>query len=173
MTTLSVHIPVIETERLRLRGPVLADLAPYRDFLTSSRAAFVGGPFAPEQTFPKLAAIAGYWVLRGYGRWIVADRQTDQALGLVGLIHPDWYDEVELGWTLFNGEGQGLAQEAATAARSFAYETLGLPALMSLCAADNPRSVALARRMGCIPDGQFDYPGHGPVDRYRHPKEAA
>ncbi len=173
MTSLGAPIPVIETARLRLRGPVLADLDAYRGFLTSPRAGFVGGPFAAHEAFPKLAAVAGTWALLGYGRWVVADRASDAALGLVGLIHPDWYDELELGWTLFAGEGRGIAQEAALAARRFAYETLGLGPLMSLCAADNARSVALARRLGCTPDGAFDYPGHGPVDRYRHPREAA
>lgn len=171
MTALT--IPVLETDRMRLRGPVMADLPAYAAFLASPRSIPTGGPYPAEEAFTKLATIAGHWVLRGYGRWVVADRVTDEALGIVGLIHQDWKPETELGWTLFSREGEGMAYEAALAARHYAAQVLCFPRLMSLCAADNPRSVALAKRLGCTLDGQIDHPRAGPIDVWRHPAEVA
>lgn len=167
-------IPVIETARLRLRAPEARDFDAYADFRGSDRARPLGGPFTRAQAFDQLCTIIGHWSLRGFGRWMVADRATDAPLGIVGLLRPVSWPEPELAWSLFAAaEGRGIAHEAALAARDHAYRTLGWTTLISLVAEDNTRSAALARRLGCAPEPAFVHPEMGPIPVWRHPSPEA
>ena len=169
MTT-TLAIPTIETERLRLRAPVMRDFDAHAAFRASDRSRTVGGPFTRADSFTHLCALAGHWQLRGYGRWIVADRETDAPLGIVGLYHPEDWPEPEIGWSVYDAaEGRGIAYEAALATRRHAYGTLGWTTVVSLVAADNTRSLALARRMGATQDGIHHHPTHGALQIWRHP----
>lgn len=164
------RIPEIETERLRLRLPVASDLDAHLTFRASERSAGVGGPFDAASSFHHLAAVVGQWQLRGYGRWMVSDRHTDQPLGLVGIYHPLEWPEPEIGWSVYEAsEGRGVAYEAALAVRSFVFATLGWNRIVSLITADNQRSVRLAERLGCMKEGIFEHPEYGPLDVWLHP----
>ncbi|MDB5658757.1 MAG: N-acetyltransferase, partial [Cypionkella sp.] len=66
-------------------------------------------------------------------------------------------------------EGRGLAYEAALAARAHAYTALGWKTAISLIAAENLRSKALAQRMGCSLDGEFIHETFGVSQIWRHP----
>lgn len=167
-----VLIPVLTTDRLTLRAPRIEDFAAYAGFRASPRTVTVGGPFNEREAFQQLCAILGHWHLRGFGRWMIADRDTDAPVGIVGLYHPEGWPEPELAWSVFDGaEGKGIAYEAALAARAHAYDALHMPPLASLVDPTNARSVALARRMGCTPEGTYDHPDHGTLHIWRHPKE--
>lgn len=167
----TVTIPTFETERLRLRCPRLSDLDAYADFRASERAVHVGGPIGRGQSFDKLCAMIGHWHLRGYGRWIIADKTDDTPLGMTGLMFPEGWPEPEIAWSLFaKAEGRGIALEAALAARAYAYDTLGWTRLISCIAPANTRSVVLAERMGAARERTFDLPGIGPLDIWRHPQ---
>jgi ribosomal-protein-alanine N-acetyltransferase len=175
VTGIAVHIPTIETERLRLRAPMPGDFEAYAAFRASERAQILGGPNPRAEAFHMFCALIGHWHMRGFGRWIVADRATDEALGVVGLYFPADWPEPEIGWSVFEtAEGKGIALEAALASRAYAYGTLGWPRVVSLVVPHNTRSAALARRMGCVQDGQYPHPAYGPMDIWRHlPPEAA
>ncbi|MBF9028916.1 GNAT family N-acetyltransferase [Rhodobacterales bacterium HKCCE3408] len=163
-------IPTLTTERLTLRAPAMSDFDAYADFRASERASFVGGPNTRMESWQQFCAIAGQWVVRGYGRWIAADRETDEPLGVVGLHHPLEWPEPEIGWSMFAaGEGRGLAYEAALGARDYAYRTLGWTTVVSLIDPQNERSMALGARMGCRADGVFQHPVFGPLHIWRHP----
>ncbi len=169
MTT-TITIPTLTTERLTLRAPRLSDLDAYAAFRASPRASFVGGPHTRQQSFDGLCAIVGQWQMRGYGRWIIADRQTDEPLGTVGLYHPEDWPEREIAWTLFDGaEGRGIAYEAARAARTYAYTEAGWTTAISLIDAKNTRSAALAKRLGAQVERVYDHPEFGAMDIWRHP----
>ena len=156
---------------MRLRLPEARDFEAYASFRASDRARSVGGPHDRADSFVSLSAIVGQWALRGYGRWLVADRETDAALGVVGIYHPEDWPEAEIGWTVFeHAEGRGIALEAAVAARSYAYDTLNWPRIVSLVDDANTRSVALARRMGAEPEEVFAHPTFGDLRIWRHVK---
>jgi ribosomal-protein-alanine N-acetyltransferase len=166
----TVHIPTIDTDRLRLRAPRLSDFDTYADFRGGERSRTLGGPFPRAESFNHLCGVVGHWHLRGYGRWIVADRATDAPLGLVGLFYPEGWPEPEIGWSMFDaGEGRGYAAEAALATRSYAYGTLGWTTVASLIAPGNTRSEALARRLGCTPERDVPHPVYGTLTIWRHP----
>ena len=174
MTGTTLHIPTLETARLRLRAPSWADFQAYADFRGSARAAYAGGPFTRAHAFDQFTAIAGHWLIRGFGRWIVADRQSDRALGLVGGYYPEGWLEPEIAWAMFaEAEGKGIAFEAAQAARAYAYDTLGWSSAVSLIAPDNARSAALAQRLGATREGVYHHESFGALDVWRHPSAAA
>ena len=105
-------IPTLQTERLILRAPRDNDFEAYADFRTSERARTVGGPYSRAQAFEQLCAIIGHWSLRGYGRWMVADRDTDAPLGIVGLYYPEDWPEPEIAWSVFaDAEGRGIGDQ--------------------------------------------------------------
>jgi ribosomal-protein-alanine N-acetyltransferase len=169
VTGTTLHIPTVETAQLRLRAPVASDFEAYAAFRASERARILGGPNDRAEAFQMFCALVGHWHLRGYGRWIVADRATDEPLGVVGIYHPADWPAAEIGWSVFDAaEGRGIAHEAALATRDYAYSTLGWTTIVSLIRPDNTRSIALARRMGCTIDGQHPHPVYGPLDIWRH-----
>lgn len=171
---MTVVIPTLLTDRLSLRMPRMEDAGPMADYLVSDRSKTVGGPFPAGDAFTRLCAMIGHWQLRGFGRWIIADRTTDEALGVTGLFQPEGWPEPELAWTVFNtAEGRGIAFEAAQAARDYAYDALGWATLISAVDPANTRSVALAERMGCWADGTFDHATYGTLHIWRHPKPEA
>ena len=163
-------IPTVTTERLVLRAPDPSDFTAYAAFRGSDRAKTVGGPFTEAQAFNQYCAIIGHWTMRGYGRWIVADKTTDEPLGVVGIFYPVDWPEPEVAWSMFAaGEGKGYAYEAAKASRAWAYETLGLERLISLVDPENARSVALAKRLGCVEGGTYIHETHGTLFYWIHP----
>lgn len=163
-------IPTLETERLILRAPGQQDLDAYADFLASERSRMVGGPLNRIDAWRSLAAIVGHWSLRGFGRWALDTKSGETSLGFVGLHFPEGWPEPEIAWTLFgNNEGNGYAQEAARAARDFAYKTLNWTRSISLIDPANHRSVALAKRMGATPGEVFNHPTFGPLTVWQHP----
>ncbi|GGX44206.1 GNAT family acetyltransferase [Tateyamaria omphalii] len=168
--TVTFSAPELETERLILRAPDLSDFDAFAAFYASPRASFVGGPLSRELSWRSLALEAGHWVLRGFGRWTVIEKETKATVGIVGLWHPEGFPENELGWDLFDGAtGKGYATEAGRAARDYAYGTLGWTTLTSLIAVGNDGSRRVAERLGASYDRDFTHERFGDMQVWRHP----
>ena len=171
---LQIDVPILETERLRLREPRESDLADEAKFFQSERARFVGGTMNEAQTWRSIATLVGHWAFRGYGFWGVEEKQSGTYLGHVGLWYPLGWPEPEIGWTLMeHAEGKGFAFEAAVASRKYAYETLGWKTAISLIDPGNARSIKLAERLGATLDGKFHHGDYGDMHIYRHPNPDA
>ena len=164
-------VPVLETARLHLRAPVMADFDVMAAFAASPRAAFVGGSISRALAWRAFCHMTGHWVHRGFGPFVFCDRATGAPLGWSGPWFPEGWPEPEIAWTLWDAqaEGKGYAFEAATATRAFAHDVLGWSTAISLIHVDNARSAALARRMGCVPDGVFTHEQFGQSTIWRHP----
>lgn len=171
MTPALTHTPVLETERLRLRAPLPADFEAWAAYKATDRARFTGGPQDRPQAWRGFCGLIGHWAVRGYGMFMLTRPGSDAALGLVGPWFPEGWPGREIGWMLFDpaDEGQGLAQEAALAARAHAYDVLGWSTAISLIDPDNGPSAALARRLGCVAEGMAPLPGFGSAEVWRHP----
>jgi len=70
-------------------------------------------------------------------------------------------------------EGKGIAYEATLAAREYAYRVLGWDNCVSLIDPTNSRSLGLAARLGCVPDGTYEHTDFGTLHLHRHPSAAA
>ena len=164
-------IPVLETERLILRGPKPADTDGYVQFMMTKRAQYVGGNVPESDAWRAFAKEVGHWLIRGFGMWAVTEKGDDTCLGYVGCWEPAGWPEKELGWTLWEqAEGKGIGYEAALAAREYAYGTLGWTTAVSYIDRPNHRSIALAERLGCSRDRGAATPAGEDCLVYRHPR---
>ncbi|MBD3664656.1 GNAT family N-acetyltransferase [Sulfitobacter aestuariivivens] len=174
MTTMTDTIPVVDTDRLRLRAPRLADLPALTDFFASPQSHTVGGPRDDLGSAMSLNATIGHWAVHGFGSWHIADPETDAYLGRTGFIMAPGWEEPELGWAVAQAsQGKGIAQEATLAARRYGATHLGLDAVISYIRPSNTRSIALAERLGATLEKTHDHWRGAPCHVFRHPKEAA
>lgn len=166
-------IPVIETRRLILRGPEPEDYPNFKATFTSYRARYMGGPLNAYESWMLYAAEIGHWAIRGYGMWMIHDRDTDETYGMAGGWKPAKWPEAELAWVIWpEAAGHGYALEAVDAARRHFYRELGWDGAVSYIDPKNLDSIRLAERLGAKKD--HDAPtidGHDAV--YRHPAPAA
>ncbi len=171
--TFAVTIPTLTTDRLTLRPPRESDLETLVAFGQSERTRFIGGKRERFEAWRGLLAIIGHWALRGYGYWSV-DTREGEFVGRVGVSLHDGWPEPELGWHLFDGfEGRGYATEAAKAARDHAYRVWGMGPVISFIAHENPRSIAVAERLGARFEREGEPDGPHPYGIWRHPGVAA
>ncbi|WP_158965338.1 GNAT family N-acetyltransferase [Chachezhania sediminis] len=160
--TFAVQIPTIETERLILRGPKLADFEHWADFFASPRSEFERGLQSRDQAWRIWASDVAIWSLRGYGPFGVDDRETGAYLGEVGIYEPDGYPGPELGWFVVpDAEGRGIAAEAARAVLTWSRQSFGWDRLINIIDPRNARSIALGQRIGGVidPDAEGEDPG--------------
>jgi len=173
MNAMTDHIPVLDTQRLTLRAPGKKDLPTLTAFYGTERSHMVGGPATEAEVYTNLNSIIGHWAILGHGLWFIDDRKNGDFLGWTGVIWAPEWDEPELAWTVFaHAEGKGYAFEAARAARAYAAQEMNLDGLISYIRPNNPRSMALAERLGAKIEDTRDWRGN-PCHIYRHPKEAA
>jgi RimJ/RimL family protein N-acetyltransferase len=149
-------VPILETERLRMRGWRPEDHAPFSAFLADEDSArFIGGACGPEDAWRRMATQLGHWALRGYGSWVLEEKATGAWIGYSGLWYPLGWADREVMWGLMaTARGRGYATEAALRARAFAYETLQWPTAVSYIAPENEPSRRVAERLGARFEGQ-------------------
>jgi RimJ/RimL family protein N-acetyltransferase len=172
-------IPVLETERLRLRGQRSEDLPLHAAMLTDAEVVrFVGAqPHAREDAWRRLLASAGLWTLLGYGYWTL-ERKADSAyLGQVGFgdfkrdLDPSIEGLPEMGWLLpREAHGQGYASEAVAAGLQWADRVLGGPIVTAIIHPDNAASIRVAEKAGFGQPVETHYKGEPTLIFYRQPR---
>ncbi|MEO0750061.1 MAG: GNAT family N-acetyltransferase [Pseudomonadota bacterium] len=167
--TLRLNIPRLETDRLILRGPEHRDFDPLCAFLLDpERSSGFGTEENRSDAWRWFALNIGHWALHGYGYFTI--EVDGNPAGISGIWNPEGWPEPEVGWVVYEGyEGKGIAHEAATCVRDWAYRTLGFTTLTSNIVPGNTRSVALAERMGAWFERSYDNVHMGAEMLYRHP----
>ncbi len=155
-------IPRLETERLVLREWRAGDFEPIAAMMADPEGAKYlpgGRPMTRGEAWQFVAASIGVWTLRGYGTWIV-ERKSDRAvMGRIGLIHPDGWPGLEVGWSLDRAFwGQGYATEAAEASLRYAFFTQPVNEVISTIHPENTASQAVARKIGETKGRRMDIP---------------
>lgn len=145
-------IPVVDTERLRLREFRDDDLDAFAAMNAdpeTMRYIGTGVPIDRVQTWRSMAMFMGHWDLRGYGIWAVEERATGAFAGRVGLFDPEGWPGIEVGWLLGpTFRGQGYATEAGVAALDFAWTSVGAARVISLIRPANTLSIRVAEKLG-------------------------
>ncbi len=158
--------PVLETERLVLRGFRESDLDEHAAILSDPVVMehFGGHLFGREESWRRLLGGVGLWQLQGTGLLAVERKSDGRLVGHVGLF--DYHREMspsiegipELGY-IFGREvhGQGIAREACDALLGWADATLEAEAMVAIISIGNEPSIRLAGRLGFErqPDGVY------------------
>jgi RimJ/RimL family protein N-acetyltransferase len=124
-----LRVPVLETDRLKLRGHGLNDFESCAAMWADpSVTLHIGGkPFNTEESWTRLLRYIGHWALLGFGYWAVEEKGTGTFLGEVGFAdykrdlplkgEPSLKGAPEIGWALVSrAHGKGYATEAVRAA---------------------------------------------------------
>ena len=150
-------VPVLETERLRLRGYQAADLTPMLAMWQQPQFyQYLGGQPLPEsEVWTRILRSAGLWPVCGFGYWAVEDKATGEFVGAVGFadfrraITPALGEYPEAGWVLApHYHGRGYAAEAIGAALAWGDAQFTQPRTVCLIDEANAPSRRLAARLG-------------------------
>lgn len=164
-------IPTLDTKRLILRAPTMADYPAYAEFMASDRSRMMGGPHVRWAAWGMFSSDVAMWSLYGHGALMIDLKDGGTCVGQVGINHGPMFPEKELGWMLYEGfEGFGYATEAGGALKAWAFETLGLETLVSYFDPNNTKSMAVSARLGGVRDDSATPQDEGDVVfRYGRP----
>jgi RimJ/RimL family protein N-acetyltransferase len=146
-------IPVLETQRLILRGPTPEDYPNFKATFSSYRSRFMGGPLNAYESWMLYAAEIGHWEIRGFGMWMIHLKETDETVGMAGGWLPAQWPEKEIAWIIWPDQsGKGYALEAADRVRLYLYDDLGWDGAVSYVDPKNLEAIRLAERLGAVKD---------------------
>ena len=167
--TLQDMLPVLETERLRLRAPRIEDFDYYAEISVGPRGQYLLEDPSRENAWFDFTQMIASWVLHGYGLWAVETKVDPTVIGFVLLGFEPADHEPELGFMFREmAEGKGYAREAAMAARAHGFGALDLPSLVSTIDHENARSRRLAERLGAVRDPKAEAAHGNAISVYRH-----
>lgn len=146
-----VAVPVIETQRLRLRGHRFDDLGDCVSLWSNPAVTrFIGGkPSTEQQTWARLLAYIGHWSILGFGYWVIEEKDTKHFVGEIGFadfkrdIDASMRGVPEIGFALAPAyHGRGYATEGVQAV--LAWGDTNLPSRRTVCMI-NPQNLASVR----------------------------
>lgn len=148
---MSIDIPTIETERLRLVPPeprhfdAFAALLADPEFVRHLEIA----PCSRLEAHRSFCAMIGHWQLRGWGGFLLEERTTANFVGRVGISDWEGWPEPELGWSVIPAAwGRGYAVESARAVLDFVRGLGRTTQLASFVRASNAQSIRVAEKLG-------------------------
>jgi RimJ/RimL family protein N-acetyltransferase len=147
------QVPILETERLRLRPFRRSDIEGYAELHADPevmRHLLLGGePWDRGRSWRHMAFVLGHWQLAGSGSWAVEQREAGTFIGMVGFSEPEGWPDLELAWTLARCSwGLGYATEAAQAALEHAFTVWHRERVISLINPENRASIRVAEKLG-------------------------
>ena len=164
-----VNVPILETERLRLRGHRLDDfpasVAMWADPIVTLHT--TGKPQTPEDVWARLLRYVGHWAMLGFGLWAVEEKDSGEFIGELGFaefkrqIEPSLDGMPEIGWVLApRFHGKGYATEAARAAVAWGDEHFGAIKTVCLIQPQNLASIRVAEKFGYREYARSTYKEH-------------
>lgn len=165
---MSATVPVVETERLRMRGRSLDDFPFFVDLWRDEKVTrYIGGAPRPrEDTWAKFLRTIGHWNLLGFSYWAVEEKATGALIGEVGFgefkreIDPRIEGAPEVGWIIAPAyHGKGYAREAAMAAVSWGDAFFKTGRMSCIIEPANAPSIRVAEKCGFVKTGTGVYHG--------------
>jgi RimJ/RimL family protein N-acetyltransferase len=175
-------VPVLETERLRLRAHRPGDFADVIALWTDPAVTrFIGGrPSAPDEVWSRILRYAGLWSLLGFGYWAIEEKRTGRFAGELGFadfkraIEPPLDGMPEFGWALASPlHGKGYGTEAARAALAWGDRHFGQARTVCIIHPDNIPSLRIAQKTGYRELKRTTYKGHPTIVFARPPAAEA
>ncbi len=168
-----IHVPVLETPRLRLRRFVFADHAELCVIHADPAVMRYLGDGQPRDgalTWSQMAMWTGSFGLHAGGYWAITRRSDGALLGRCGINAQPAWPEPELAYTLARAHwGQGLAREAAASVRDWAWQEMAPSSLVSFVKIGNQASGRVATKLGARLTGTLVFEGK-PTERWEYPR---
>ncbi|MEA2998576.1 MAG: hypothetical protein QOH04_546 [Sphingomonadales bacterium] len=173
-------VPIVETERLRLRAFRESDLEAQAKVMGDPEVVrHLGGtPFSREETWRRIAMASGLWPLLGYGYWAVERKEDGAYLGQAGFadfkrdLQPSIEGGPEMGWIFAPGaQGHGYASEAVAAGLEWIDRALNPPEVTAIIDHQNAPSIRVAEKNGFSMREEATYRG-APILLFRRPGPA-
>lgn len=153
------NIPILETERLRLRPHGVLDFGELAEMWADSEVSrYIGGrPLSREDSWARLLRYAGHWQLLGYGYWLVEERGSGKYIGDIGFGNykrdipapESLRGAPECGWVLTrHAQGRGYATEAVRAVLAWGEHQFGPRDSFCVIHPDNRASIRVALKCG-------------------------
>jgi RimJ/RimL family protein N-acetyltransferase len=153
----AIEVPVLETERLRLRGHRVEDstdcAAMWAEPVVVRHT--VGKPLTEEESWRRLLSFVGHWAMMGSGYWVVEEKVMGKFVGEVGFadykreIEPSLKGVPEIGWVLASwAHGKGYATEAVRAAVAWGDAHFSGGRTACIIAPENAASMRVAEKCG-------------------------
>jgi len=173
-----MDVPVLQTERLILRGHTAEDFPAYaRMWAHPDVTRFISGaPLSEEDAWAKFMRAFGHWALMGYGFWSVHEKAGGARVGETGflnvkrIIEPSLEGTPEVGWAFDKpAHGKGYATEAVRAVLRWGETRFGRIRFACIIAPDNTASLNVAAKTGFREATRTTYKGEPTVVLYRDP----
>jgi len=146
------EIPILETERLHLRGFTAKDLGLLLSLYGNSEVMSfisVNGPLTREQTLERLTAALFRWTQFGIPMWTVFRKADQVFVGRCGFQIFEATKDIELAYTLLpQAWGHGYATEASRASLEHAFSVLRWNRIVSRTRPSNVRSLRVMEKLG-------------------------
>ncbi|MGZ4354521.1 MAG: GNAT family N-acetyltransferase [Gaiellaceae bacterium] len=137
---------------MRLRPPEPGDVDAFYSWAADPRMMeHMGrGPWTRAEVEEGMERWLAHWREHGFGVWIAEDREGGEAVGRCGLsFHRAWPNDPEAGWWIApEWQGRGLATEAGRASVAYAFDTLGVDRVVSICIEENLASRRVMAKLG-------------------------
>lgn len=151
-------VPVLETERLRLRAHRLED---YEALATLWADPIVhhhlsAKPSTREESWLRLLRYPGLWCMLGYGFWAIEEKASVRCIGDLGYADfkrgiAEMEGLPEMGWVLAaDVHGKGYASEALAAALAWGQTRFGDHRCACIIAPENAASIRVATKAGFL-----------------------
>ncbi|MBX3429542.1 MAG: GNAT family N-acetyltransferase [Hyphomonadaceae bacterium] len=149
-------VPVVETERLRLRGHALRDFdACAVMWAEPGVVRFISGkPSTREESWGRFLRYPGHWQMLSHGFWLIEEKATGAFVGEGGFgafkrdMEPA-FEAPEMGWALMpTMHGKGYANEAVAAMIDWGEPHFGRRDFVCMISPGNAPSLALAAKHG-------------------------
>jgi ribosomal-protein-alanine N-acetyltransferase len=110
---------------------------------------FLTGPPTREELDRRIEAHTQFWRDRGYGMFVVTERESGAFVARVGAMLTQATGRIEIAWsTMPRAWGRGYAAEAARAAIDFTFAASSLDTLDCYLRPDNAASRRVAEKAG-------------------------
>jgi RimJ/RimL family protein N-acetyltransferase len=174
-------VPVLETERLKLRGHRIDDFpacaAMWADPIVTRH---FGHSFSEEESWTRFLRYFGHWSVLGFGYWLVEERATGNFVGEIGFA--DYKRQIEssvkhlpeIGWVLASqSHGKGYATEAVRSAVTWGEQHFGPSRTTCIISPENLPSIRVAEKCGYREFQRTTYKGQTTVVFVRDPFKAS
>ena len=154
---LSAEIPILETERLTLRGHRVEDFADCAAMWADPNVTryLRDKPFTEEESWTRFLRYLGHWMVFGFGYWVAEEKATGKFVGELGFadykreIEPSLKGVPEIGWVFASrGHGKGYATEAARAVTAWGEARFGDMRTACIISPENKASIRVAEKLG-------------------------